>query len=406
MKNIITLLALFFAIITISKAESDTLWCKYTYPSSVHFVKFTPDGQYIAVGPSSGIVTIYDVLTGDSIKSYDNSNWLTSLDISPDGTLLATNVHVYNFQTNSVVATLDGGMVKFSSDGNYLITTAGNIYDTKTWNVSGTFPTHATYPDPNGEMIANIDISSDNQYIAISSYMYKDGVDTSSIIRLYQLSNLQVVNEYVLENGAGMFTNVCFSPDGKYLAGVAIDDTVRIWTLSDRTIYKKFGHYGGINAIAFSPDGNYLVEGGGYFKHHNVNIWNINLETSVYTYPHIDVPYDINISKDGSYIAAANASGINVYNAKWNPTSVTDKGTATQTVYPNPTSGLININLDCIKGNQYYYIYDNNGTLLLTQTIISQTTLTIDFSTYQNGIYFLKIYCGNNISTYKIVKEG
>jgi hypothetical protein len=94
-----------------------------------------------------------------------------------------------------------------------------------------------------------------------------------------------------------------------------------------------------------------------------------------------------------------------IYN---NEVGVEDLPLIIQTLYPNPTNGEINIKINCQNINQSYSVCDINGTTILPIQQISagQSSLTIDFSQYPSGAYFLKIYCGNNLSTYKIIKEG
>ena len=79
-----------------------------------------------------------------------------------------------------------------------------------------------------------------------------------------------------------------------------------------------------------------------------------------------------------------------------------------QMIYPNPTNGTVNIKLDCSSENQFYEIYNSNSALLnpSKKIPIGLNNLSIDFTKYTNGIYFLRIYCGKTFSTFKIVKKG
>ena len=62
-------------------------------------------------------------------------------------------------------------------------------------------------------------------------------------------------------------------------------------------------------------------------------------------------------------------------------------------VYPNPTSGIINIKL--AQGNglpDSYKIYNMLGQLVLENEVNHVFDLKIDATTFSNGMYFIKIF--------------
>ncbi len=75
-------------------------------------------------------------------------------------------------------------------------------------------------------------------------------------------------------------------------------------------------------------------------------------------------------------------------------------------VYPNPTSGVININLLPIKNkNPKVYIMDVLGKMIETKENLTTDKLTIDASSYKKGIYFVKIVSDNGNVIKKVVVE-
>jgi BspA type Leucine rich repeat region (6 copies)/Secretion system C-terminal sorting domain len=70
-------------------------------------------------------------------------------------------------------------------------------------------------------------------------------------------------------------------------------------------------------------------------------------------------------------------------------------------VYPNPSNGIFNFKLN---NDLQIEVYNNLGQLLLSEKMISGTN-TINIENQAAGIYFLKANDGNNLSTYKIIKN-
>lgn len=76
------------------------------------------------------------------------------------------------------------------------------------------------------------------------------------------------------------------------------------------------------------------------------------------------------------------------------------------TVYPNPTTNELNINL----GGDFntatkYTIYNNLGQTILTKKVGSQADLKVNTSNYSNGVYFITIEREGNTKTLKFIKN-
>lgn len=76
-------------------------------------------------------------------------------------------------------------------------------------------------------------------------------------------------------------------------------------------------------------------------------------------------------------------------------------------ISPNPTNNFVNIELNCIEPLINYQINDINGLIIFQSSIQNQVgDLRIDFTSYPSGVYFITINCGNDVKTYKVVREG
>lgn len=71
------------------------------------------------------------------------------------------------------------------------------------------------------------------------------------------------------------------------------------------------------------------------------------------------------------------------------------------TIYPNPSSGIINIEVSEKSDNQYWTIYDGNGRIV-GQSNFNETATKIDLSNLATGIYVIKVTNGTQITNQKI----
>lgn len=76
------------------------------------------------------------------------------------------------------------------------------------------------------------------------------------------------------------------------------------------------------------------------------------------------------------------------------------------TVAPNPTNSFVNLKLNYTSESTTYTIVNQNGKQVEQKPISNNSNeLRIDFSAYPSGVYFITINCGNDVKTYKVVRE-
>jgi len=88
-----------------------------------------------------------------------------------------------------------------------------------------------------------------------------------------------------------------------------------------------------------------------------------------------------------------------------NPTGLSSVSPAASvSVFPNPTTGGLSVNLTTTPDNVILFVYNTNGELI-KEVKLSEHSSTIDLSSFSSGLYFLKIVEKNNIIyTQKIAK--
>jgi WD40 repeat protein len=106
-----------------------------------------------------------------------------------------------------------------------------------------------------------------------------------------------------------------------------------------------------------------------------------------------------------NYFIGISGSRINKYT--YQPNTTVPIENPKETIYPNPTSGIVNIPMNYANAGKYE-IYNATGRLLNSTEITSNSNnlLKIDFTIYPAGVYSIKVYCGKQVSQYQIIKEG
>lgn len=103
-----------------------------------------------------------------------------------------------------------------------------------------------------------------------------------------------------------------WSPDSRLVASASYDKTVQIWQASSGALVFTYrGHSDEVNSVDWSPDGNYLVSGGGNISvnqgqhDYSVQIWNASAGQVRKLVGPTDYINPVRWSPDGKYIAAA-----------------------------------------------------------------------------------------------------
>jgi WD40 repeat protein len=160
-------------------------------------------------------------------------------------------------------------MVRFSGDGRYLVSLAGNG-EILRWDAQRISepqdPFRLMAPNAMRD-IAQFGISKDGQRL-VTGDGYGD-------ILMYQLeSGTELLR--IQDAHSGIIVSAKLSPDGKWIASGGSDHVVRLWDAEAGSLLQKFlGHNSVVNTVAFSPDCKQLASGG---WDQVIKIWDINTD--------------------------------------------------------------------------------------------------------------------------------
>lgn len=185
----------------------------------------------------------------------------------------------------------------FTPDGSTLAAAGGNTEDfaIHLWDVAsgqeiGTLGGH-------GGIVWNVAFSPDGQMLA--------SVSSDGTAKIWDWRNGDLLKTLDFPDQVG---SVSFSPDGQALAVGGLDDLqslkAAIWIFSTSSWQPllKIPEYVNITAMAYSPNGRWLVGGG---ASRNVQVWRTSDGTSLFTLNHAHQVLDAAISPDSSTAATA-----------------------------------------------------------------------------------------------------
>ena len=189
-----------------------------------HGSAFSQDGKRVAFGDERGDVHVYDVQSQQCESFHAHEERVRGLRFSPNGDLLATLVRpLVSYEEKQFPAEL------------------------KIWDAQ--WKTLVAKVDDLVEPGAQMRFSPDSSLLAFS--------EKNSVI-LSDVTNGQIVRS--LDAHTKSVTELCFSPDGKFLCSGGRDNTLRLWAVgTGRHLATMRGHSRLISSLAFSPDGEQIA---------------------------------------------------------------------------------------------------------------------------------------------------
>jgi WD40 repeat protein/serine/threonine protein kinase len=275
--------------------------------TDVSGVAFSPAGSRVAVSSTGGDAKVRNVInTAGTVYLRGHTGNVKDLDFSPDGRYVATSsedgtARFWDSNTGEQLTALAGhrlsvNLVAFFPDGQRLATTSDDG-TTRVWDVSLSGSREwLTVGDQTGK--ANyVTFSPDGRYFVTSEDTLVGIYDATSGLRVLTLENVAYKGKMVE-----------FTPNSGQL--VAIYNYLLPGLFDAETgelLMKYVGHFGGVSALAISPDGWLLASGG---TDGMIKVWDVASGEEIGTLEiHAGEIYDLEFSPDGSQLASSSQDG-------------------------------------------------------------------------------------------------
>lgn len=249
------------------------------HTNSVYGIEFGFDGQHM-LSISDGCVKLRDWNCRETIRSFDvkavsetpyGADFRNLAAFHPSGGIVAivrggdVKIELYSTKDDKPFQSLTGhthriDSIKFSVDGNHLVSVS--IYDHSVilWNIRTGFSMRL--PTEKGEY-HDATFSPDGERLAI--------VSLDGLVQVWEMATMCWLNSFKVHSDN--VSSIEFSPDGKLLATSSRDETVKIWdTTNGNLVHVLDGHKEWVSSAYFSPDGKYLVS----TSNTVIKIWDMN----------------------------------------------------------------------------------------------------------------------------------
>ena len=284
---------------------------------SVRGMAFSPDGQYFAVGTAIG-VWLYELPALLPIALWDTERGMTGgVTFSPDSHRIVTytfveELKVWDVQSGTCVARIaipnkrDTARPVFSQDGQRIAVASnkknGKIY---IWCAhTGTQLSESEIGETYG--IYPFQFSSDSSLLA--GRKRSTDSDTESILVWHVETGEQI----------GCFTGypekmqqLCFSPDGIYLAAGSSDGTIHVWDVESGQLATTYTDYGDAQIFPYYGFEDGLVAAA--VSERKVEVWHIEQNKKLDEFEHRGNSRYACFSESGKQLAVANPSEIKVW---------------------------------------------------------------------------------------------
>ena len=285
---------------------------------------FSPDGSFIAIGTSEGIIQIWDLNSGELHTAFNNahSGFINNLVFSPEKKQLITSASesdpsfsetdpsfsetdpsfkVWDLESNTLIRTVELPFspyaITLSPDGTTIAISNehGGIYfyDLETGKKTGELLKQ--------QIVTHLDFSSDGKEIIIG--------DIEGTIELRNLEDQRMLHQFQVDEP---IIYLSFSPDNEYIYSVDQNNAYSLWHVDSglRQYNRYLAQEGGGQVASVHPNGTSVLT----TNHSSMYLWDVQVNDQIqYLIGQTDDLNDLTFSQDGKCLITAQDSHLEVF---------------------------------------------------------------------------------------------
>lgn len=246
---------------------------------SILALAFSPDGKMLASSINDKMIRLWGVPSGQQLaESHEHSDVL-SVKFTPDGNWLAVAGldgsirfrELQKLEERTRVSGHSSGVmaISFSADGSILA--SGSSDSTVKLTTAGAWQEVSYVRDP--QNFYSLAFSHDGKLLAAGTLVsHQQGQIVSNAgIKLFDAKTRKEIAPPLMFAGEAYARSLAFSPDGQLLIAAVSDASLQVWNVSNWHLIEKLAAHGNMaNAVAFSQDGRRFASAGDEGK---VKIW-------------------------------------------------------------------------------------------------------------------------------------
>ncbi|HEY9695859.1 MAG TPA: hypothetical protein V6D10_01105 [Trichocoleus sp.] len=306
----------------VSPSRFDDLNSHLGRTSRVSGIGFSPDSKLMAVASEDRTMTLWNLNTGEKLKTFEGTSETPDISFSPDGKWIATSDTTED-TTDMKGAYADAVKLWDTSTGKAVktllqetqIETPGGINrdlyfspDSRTIVVSSKNSTAAIWEIPSGKPLEIPTESSQTETVRFS--LAQNQIAIASSDGTVRLKNSQNGRDLATLTGhSGQVSDVNSSLDGKTIVSGGTDGTVRVWeSTTGKQLYQLEPQSGKILSVSFSPDGQIIATAD---SDHQIKLWNVTDGRELRTLQgESQAILQVRFSPDGQQVVAKHDDGL------------------------------------------------------------------------------------------------